>query len=1140
MHVDRSTTVARTAMPSFARFKVRRTALALALAAVFPLAGMAQSTEPELSAQRLTLPGVASPLYPLSNPEQTLPSQAPQAVKGSVEPAAGGVNFSLNQAAARVVFSVARNRVPADGQTPVAVSVRVLGADGACLTGSVWATIETSGGRIQLPGAATDEAGPRGRDADRATPGVQVEVVDGIAKFSLLAPVSPQDVLLRVTVGAQTASGVVSFVPELRDMIAAGVIEGVIAFNGKSSGLISPSRPGDGFERQITAWSRNFNDGQANMAARTAFFLKGTVQGQYLLTAAYDSDKETRARALRDISPEEFYPVYGDAAIRGTDAKSESRLYVRVDKDKSYFLYGDFATGEGFSQMRGGGAVASLQQRSLGNVNRSATGVRYHYDEHDVTGNVFGFRDTLRQVVQEFASQGSGPYGLSNNAVLEGSEKIEVLVRDRNQPARIISVKVLMPLADYTFEPFSGRILLNTFLSSVDADLNPVSLRVSYEVDQGGTAFWVLGADGQWRVNQQVEVGGSYMKDANPLAPQSLMSANVGWHVGPKTMIVAEVAHSTAEVNTNSVNANTQPGLVNRTGEVGGNAWRVELVHEQEDDEVRAFVGRSDPEFNNLAAPLTGGRGEASVRAAHKLSDTLKAYAQALRSEDRNPGGAQSSSVQIGVTAKVSDRLTVDVGLRALRETPGTSPGVMPSPFSSTAGLGSSIGAGAGGGAVGFGNQMLDPVTGLPVIQPGNSITGGTPSVTHASTLNTDTVRAGVGYKVNERLSLGAEAEHNVSGDEHRRLALGGDFQIAERTRLYGRFERQSGAISPDQIAAPAVQGSAFVFGVDSSYLHDTQLFSEYRLRDAISGRDLQLASGVRNNWDLAPGLRANAALEQTQVVSGPAPDTSALALGLDYSANPLWKASTKVEWRRSGDVAATAQDESFKTTLWQVMGARKLDRDWTLLARNYLLRTDYSARGDVFQDRVQAGVAYRDTDTNRINALGKIEFKNERDASDPVSGTLVSKATILSTHADWHPARPWWLTGRFAAKWQRDQFEGGVQDSFRAQLVSGRLVYDVTENWDLGALMATQFGQHGARQSAIGMELGYLVRQNLWLSLGYNRTGFSADPDLSGYDYTQSGVFIRLRFKFDENLFQHDNPSVNRSLDRPTPGAKP
>jgi hypothetical protein len=37
----------------------------------------------------------------------------------------------------------------------------------------------------------------------------------------------------------------------------------------------------------------------------------------------------------------------------------------------------------------------------------------------------------------------------------------------------------------------------------------------------------------------------------------------------------------------------------------------------------------------------------------------------------------------------------------------------------------------------------------------------------------------------------------------------------------------------------------------------------------------------------------------------------------------------------------------------------------------------------------------------------------------------------------------------------------------------------------------------------------------------------------LTSGEYTNRGVFIRLRYKFDENLFRSDNKSVNRALDR-------
>ena len=108
-------------------------------------------------------------------------------------------------------------------------------------------------------------------------------------------------------------------------------------------------------------------------------------------------------------------------------------------------------------------------------------------------------------------------------------------------------------------------------------------------------------------------------------------------------------------------------------------------------------------------------------------------------------------------------------------------------------------------------------------------------------------------------------------------------------------------------------------------------------------------------------------------------------------------------------------------------------------------------------------GLAYRDTDTNRVNALAKLEYKTERDASNATVGELQSRAWIASVHGDYHPSRPWWVSGRLAGKWQKDRLERGVDSRFSAQLAAARLVYDVTENWDVSILAAAQRGQQHA-----------------------------------------------------------------------------
>ncbi len=140
----------------------------------------------------------------------------------------GDTPYAANAAVSRIVVEVDRNAVPADGQSPVQLVLKLYGRDGQPLKTSAFVTIEHSGGRILLPGGRTDEFGPRGLDADRATPGVQLKVDGGTARFTLLAPDQAQDVRVRVSAGSQEAAGVISFIPELRPMVAGGLIEGVV------------------------------------------------------------------------------------------------------------------------------------------------------------------------------------------------------------------------------------------------------------------------------------------------------------------------------------------------------------------------------------------------------------------------------------------------------------------------------------------------------------------------------------------------------------------------------------------------------------------------------------------------------------------------------------------------------------------------------------------------------------------------------------------------------------------------------------------------------------------------------------------------------------------------------------------------
>jgi large repetitive protein len=259
----------------------------------------------------------------------------------------------------------------------------------------------------------------------------------------------------------------------------------------------------------------------------------------------------------------------------------------------------------------------------------------------------------------------------------------------------------------------------------------------------------------------------------------------------------------------------------------------------------------------------------------------------------------------------------------------------------------------------------------------------------------------------------------NVSGDyeqdltSSRRIAgVGADYQLSTQGRLYMRHEFLN-SISGQYALNGVQQQNATVFGVDTSYMKDGKVFSEYRARDALYGREAQAAIGLRNKWNLAPGLTANTTIERVQNLHGPATNGVGTVVGtavtgaIEYTASPLWKGTARIERRFSQG------NDAFLNT---VGIGYKLSRDWTALGKNTLSFTQIAA-GEKIQDHVRTGVAFRQTDANRWNGLGRYEYKYEHDPGD--TGVAITRqGHILATDWSYHPSKPWTLMTGYAFKW--------------------------------------------------------------------------------------------------------------------------
>ena len=1050
----------------------------------------------------------------------------------------------LSSPVSKISLKVDGENLPADGVSATNVQLSLLGKDGQPVVADEEVTIEVDGGaRLVMPGRLTSESGADRGDIDRITPGVQQSVKKGVLRFQLIAPFKPDPVTLRVSVRGVAEKIIVRYVPELRDLIAVGLIEGRLRSDKFDPGQITPVRENDGFDKELKGFTKDFSGGKTNLGARAAMYLKGKVKGDYLLTLAYDSDKDTRVKLFQDIDPNAFYPVYGDSSVRGVDAQSSGKLYVRIDDKRNYLLLGDYTTAD------------TNPARTLSQYSRSLPGVRGHYEEGNVTANAFVAQQALRQVSDEFPARGvSGPYAVSNPNGVSGSEKIEILTRDRYRPTNVIKVTPVSRNIDYEFEPFSGKILFRAPVPSFDDQLNPVSIRVTYEVDQGGDKYLVYGGDVRLKASEALTVGVALARDENPAAPYEVSGANLSLKLSKNTELIAEVARTSSVVNNNvsGFNTNVSSNFAGKSGELQGTAARVEIRHADGDLRYKAYGLRSSEDFNNPSSGVTGGKTEVGASGAYRVNNKVSVTGELLSSKDSIIGSVNEQA-SLGVDLKVSDQLTIGGGVRRVHQNSislaqTTAVNCTNNLSGTSTAPGAIAGYNTGYGISQVGNQSIDPATGLPVLC--NTSVNATPAapsslertsvfgraaykVSDALTVDgelqnvtgTDPAnlyRLGVRWAATDRLNLSAEAQREFSGNSSSLYRLGADWRVADKTRIYSRYERSTQYSGAYGLGVGPLT-DAFSVGIDTQYMEDGSLYSEYRLRDAASGKEIQRALGLRNGWRLAEGLRLTTNVERLASTAGNA--TSAAA-GLEYTASPIWKSSGRVEWR---------EDNNNTNWLFTAGVARKLDSDWTLLAREYasIIKPRNALGSDKLQSRFQVGFAYRPVDNNKFDALGLYERKNDFDRTP---GTQIESTTdVISLRGNYHPSRAWWLSGRYAYKNVNELLLGTVNDSYRAQLLGGRVTYDVTNRWSVGGLFSMLQGSGGDIQYAYGLEVGYIVMDNLYATLGYNWRGFSSSgkaSGLTGNDYTNRGWVLGLRYKFDEDVFRKNDPVANKTID--------
>ena len=450
----------------------------------------------------------------------------------------------------RAEFVPEYSQLKADGRTPIMVAVRFY---------DQWNQPVRSGvvGRFELSPEYTTTKEKSQLDKQPLTGLLKGEnryeiKYDGIALIQIEPTTRSGKLTLDFSLSDQREQTITAWLtPEQREWILVGLAEGTVGYNklsGNAQALDDHQHEDDLYE-----------DG------RLAFYAKGQVKGEWLLTMAYDSDRKERNsadRLFQTINPDEYYTLYGDATEQHFDAASARKLYLRIERQQFYALFGDFNT--------------DLTVTELARYDRSMTGVKSEYEGRRVAFNTFVADSDQIFVRDEIQGNGtSGLYRLSNDNLVINSEKISLETRDRFRPQNIVAERELQRFIDYNVDTVNGTLFFKQPVQSRDENLNPIYIVASYEVigadDRQVTAG---GRANFYSKDKQVELGVTGISQGDTGTEGHLLGADFTYQLSQQTEVRAEIATSKTTVDNNDQNGNAYLAQVeHRSDQLDGKVY---------------------------------------------------------------------------------------------------------------------------------------------------------------------------------------------------------------------------------------------------------------------------------------------------------------------------------------------------------------------------------------------------------------------------------------------------------------------------------------------------------------------------------------------------------------------------------------
>jgi hypothetical protein len=366
------------------------------------------------------------------------------------------------------------------------------------------------------------------------------------------------------------------------------------------------------------------------------------------------------------------------------------------------------------------------------------------------------------------------------------------------------------------------------------------------------------------------------------------------------------------------------------------------------------------------------------------------------------------------------------------------------------------------------------------------------------------------------RLSGSTELSGNASNlDYPTSYVFGADYRIIDDIDLVAEYEDASGEDLDATMTRLGVRATPWSRAQINSFLtNETTEFGPRLFANVGLIQGFQL----NENWIIDVGVdHADTLVDSDARQFDPDRELSSGSLNEDFTAayagamytSDLWSANARLETRNSD-----SEDRVSILMGWY----RQPSLGHGLSAGLTMFQADSALGNELNQANLRLGWAYRLAD-NEWSFLDRIDLVY--DEANAATDELKSWRLINNFNANRRISAVAQLSLQYAFKYVRSEFDGDGYTGY-TDLIGIDYRRALSDRWDTG-VNTSIYHSYGSEvlDYGIGLDVGYNIGRNMWLTLGYNIFGFD-DKDFERARYTAAGPYLRFSIKADQRLLKN------------------